>query len=73
MLERHLLGTSAKVGIGADRAMTAGWFLERYGYVDPRSNGFLKNLLSYKKVQTDVRSDKIGAAILDDGMQVIVV
>lgn len=69
MLARHLLGTSAKIGIGADRAMTASRFLERYGYVDPCSNGFLKNVLSEKKVQTDVSSDKIGAAILDDGMQ----
>ncbi|KAJ8442962.1 hypothetical protein Cgig2_019535 [Carnegiea gigantea] len=69
MLARHLLGTSAKIGIGADRAMTASRFLERYGYVDPCSNGFLKNLLSEKKVQTDVSSNKIGAAILDDGMQ----
>ncbi|XP_074310906.1 putative tetraacyldisaccharide 4'-kinase, mitochondrial isoform X2 [Silene latifolia] len=67
MLERHLVGTFAKVGVGANRAMTASWFLERYSYTDSRTNGSLENLLSEKKVE--ITSDKISAIILDDGMQ----
>lgn len=69
MLERHLRETSAKVGIGANRAMTAVGFLERYGYIDSHSDDFFENLLSVNKVGIDVTSDKIGVAILDDGMQ----
>ncbi|KAH9620125.1 hypothetical protein KSS87_010884 [Heliosperma pusillum] len=70
MLERHLLGTFVKVGVGANRAMTASWFLERYRYTDSRTSGSLENLLSEKKVE--ITSDKISAIILDDGMQVII-
>ncbi|XP_021758948.1 probable tetraacyldisaccharide 4'-kinase, mitochondrial [Chenopodium quinoa] len=69
MLERHLLGTSAKVGVGANRALSATLFLEKYGYTDSRVNGFFENLLLVNKVGTNVPSDKIGVAILDDGMQ----
>lgn len=73
MLERHLMGTSAKVGIGANRATAANQFLERYGHIDSCTNNFFENLLLVNKVGTDVTSDKIGVAILDDGMQVIFV
>ncbi|KNA04438.1 hypothetical protein SOVF_199810 isoform A [Spinacia oleracea] len=69
MLERHLMGTSAKVGIGANRATAANQFLERYGHIDSCTNNFFENLLLVNKVGTDVTSDKIGVAILDDGMQ----
>ncbi|KAK9673880.1 hypothetical protein RND81_12G195800 [Saponaria officinalis] len=67
MLRRHLLGTVAKIGVGANRAVTAAWFLRKYGYTDSRVNGSLGNLLSEKKV--DITSEKIAATILDDGMQ----
>ncbi|XP_010666215.1 probable tetraacyldisaccharide 4'-kinase, mitochondrial isoform X2 [Beta vulgaris subsp. vulgaris] len=69
MLERHLMGTSVKVGVGANRAATASWFLDRYGYINSCTNAFFEKLLSVNKVDTDATSDKIGAAILDDGMQ----
>lgn len=59
MLQRQLLGRSAKVGVGANRAATAAYFFERYGYRDPT-----------KRSHLDV--DKIGGVILDDGMQVLV-
>ncbi|CAO2835939.1 unnamed protein product [Amaranthus hypochondriacus] len=69
MLERHLMGTSAKVGSGANRGTTAAWFLEKYGYVDYSANVICKDLLFRNKVDTEATSNKIGAAILDDGMQ----
>lgn len=31
MLQRHLEGTSAKIGIGANRAVTASSFIRKYG------------------------------------------
>lgn len=70
MLERHLMGTSAKVGSGANRGTTAAWFLEKYGYVDYSANVICKDLLFRNKVDSEATSNKIGAAILDDGMQV---
>ncbi|KAF2314207.1 hypothetical protein GH714_024075 [Hevea brasiliensis] len=36
MLTRHLLGTPAKIGMGANRAATAACFLKQYGYIDPK-------------------------------------
>ncbi|KAL2944615.1 putative tetraacyldisaccharide 4'-kinase mitochondrial [Bienertia sinuspersici] len=69
MLERHLMGTSAKVGIGANRAMTAAWFLETYGYTDSHGDVIFEKLLYANKVSADFTSEKIDAAILDDGMQ----
>ncbi|KAK6154435.1 hypothetical protein DH2020_008683 [Rehmannia glutinosa] len=62
MLERQLQGTSAKIGVGANRVATAATFLERYGYVI--FGGVFDKFLSEK-----TNSDRIGAAILDDGMQ----
>ncbi|XP_043688378.1 probable tetraacyldisaccharide 4'-kinase, mitochondrial [Telopea speciosissima] len=61
MLQRHLLRTPAKIGVGANRAVTAAWFFKRYGYTNPRSSGH--------GVDISFNSDKIGAVILDDGMQ----
>ncbi|KAL6999272.1 tetraacyldisaccharide 4'-kinase, partial [Sarracenia purpurea var. burkii] len=61
MLQSHLLGTSAKIGVGANRAATAACFLERYGYMNPH--------ISDQKTRSHPELGKIGAAILDDGMQ----
>ncbi|KAJ4977007.1 hypothetical protein NE237_002113 [Protea cynaroides] len=73
MLRRHLLRTSAKIGVGANRAVTAACFLERYGFTNLRGGG-----MDYPHEHCPVRghevgissdSDRIGAVILDDGMQ----
>ncbi|GFZ13582.1 tetraacyldisaccharide 4'-kinase family protein [Actinidia rufa] len=69
MLQRHLLGTSAKVGVGANRAAMAAGFLERYGYMDPHSGSCFGRHCSDQKRGRNSELDKIGAAILDDGMQ----
>ncbi|KAK9269597.1 hypothetical protein L1049_001373 [Liquidambar formosana] len=69
MLRRHLIGTSAKIAVGANRAATAACFLERYGYVDPHGGTCFERLCVDQKVGIDLNSDKIVAAILDDGMQ----
>lgn len=70
MLRRHLLGTSARIGVGANRAATAARFLERYGYTDTHIGSCLKRCCSNQTTGSSLESDKIGAAILDDGMQV---
>ncbi|PSS06128.1 Tetraacyldisaccharide 4'-kinase precursor [Actinidia chinensis var. chinensis] len=69
MLQRHLLGTSAKVGVGANRAAIAAGFLERYGYMDPHIGSCFGRHCSDQKRGRNSELDKIGAAILDDGMQ----
>lgn len=66
MLQRHLLGTSAKVGIGANRAAVASYFLEKYGCLDFNSSKCFN-----QKAVKQLESGKIGAVILDDGMQVV--
>lgn len=71
MLKRHLHGTSAKVGVGANRAATAATLLERYGYINFCSSTCSGRSFSNKKTGTDSCSEKIGVAILDDGMQVV--
>ncbi|XP_058094865.1 probable tetraacyldisaccharide 4'-kinase, mitochondrial isoform X3 [Magnolia sinica] len=68
MLQRHLLSTSAKIGVGANRAGTAAWFLEKYGYIDQFSTCFEKHCPGQKSSCSEV--GKIGAVILDDGMQI---
>ncbi|XP_062168797.1 probable tetraacyldisaccharide 4'-kinase, mitochondrial [Alnus glutinosa] len=68
MLERHLFGTPAKIGVGANRAAIAACCFERYGYIDPRSSCDHKLCLD-KNVESQLNSEKIGAVILDDGMQ----
>lgn len=70
MLERHLFGTPAKIGVGANRAAIAACCFERYGYIDPRSSCDHKLCLD-KNVESYLNSEKIGAVILDDGMQVL--
>ncbi|XP_027172404.1 probable tetraacyldisaccharide 4'-kinase, mitochondrial isoform X2 [Coffea eugenioides] len=69
MLQRHLQGTSAKVGVGANRAATAASFLERHGYLNFSDSTCSTKAFLSKKARTDSFSDKIGVAILDDGMQ----
>lgn len=79
MLRRHLLGKPAKVGVGANRAVTAAAFIEKYGYRDLRNRGCLKGGSTDQKMGEkagsndqicfDHCSEEIGAAILDDGMQ----
>ncbi|KAL7583097.1 hypothetical protein Lser_V15G45143 [Lactuca serriola] len=65
MLQRHFNGTSVKIGVGANRAATAASFLHKHGFVYPL------DIVSFKKHIPERRivSDKIGVAILDDGMQ----
>ncbi|CAH9138825.1 unnamed protein product [Cuscuta epithymum] len=65
MLERHLQGTPAKIGVGANRAAIASIYFQRYGYIDPRGS------LNHETLSSENIScgDKIGVAILDDGMQ----
>ncbi|KAK9155686.1 hypothetical protein Sjap_003166 [Stephania japonica] len=68
MLERHHVGTSVKIGVGADRAATAACFFEKQGYVDYHSMCFGR--LSHDlEVDASSNSNKIGIVILDDGMQ----
>lgn len=70
MLERHLLERPAKIGVGANRAATAASFIEKYGYVDPRDCASSQKNCINPKVGSHLKSGKIGAVILDDGMQV---
>ncbi|KAI3804756.1 hypothetical protein L1987_26549 [Smallanthus sonchifolius] len=65
MLQRHFNGTFVKIGVGANRVATAASFLHRHGFVYPLDIA----LFEQKVPKTQVESDKIGIAILDDGMQ----
>lgn len=69
MLRRHLQGTYAKIGIGANRAATASSFLEKYGCLNFHDIFCSKRIFSQEKEKNLSNSDQIGAAILDDGMQ----
>ncbi|KAK3017406.1 hypothetical protein RJ639_006700, partial [Escallonia herrerae] len=71
MLQRHLDGTSAKIGVGADRAATAACFIDRYGHIDGHSVSCFERLCYEHDhdARSHLDSDKIGVAILDDGMQ----
>lgn len=72
MLQRHLLKRPAKIGVGANRAATAASFFEKYGYIDPCSCKSSERTCTDQKVGSHLKSEKIGAVILDDGMQVII-
>lgn len=65
MLQRHLLGTPTKFGVGANRAAVACHFIKKYGYVDARKSSW------YEKVHGCLDSEKIGVVVLDDAMQVM--
>ncbi|XP_017980747.1 PREDICTED: probable tetraacyldisaccharide 4'-kinase, mitochondrial [Theobroma cacao] len=69
MLQRHLLGGPVKVGVGANRMATANLFFEKYGYVDCRGSNLFERTYLDQKVGSHISLEKIGAAILDDGMQ----
>ncbi|XP_030553160.1 probable tetraacyldisaccharide 4'-kinase, mitochondrial [Rhodamnia argentea] len=79
MLQRRLIGKSANVGVGTNRAATAAAFIEQYGYRDPRTRECLKGdsndqklgekAGSYGQIRSNHSCEEIGAAILDDGMQ----
>uniref|UniRef100_A0A0A0K5E1 tetraacyldisaccharide 4'-kinase n=1 Tax=Cucumis sativus TaxID=3659 RepID=A0A0A0K5E1_CUCSA len=68
MLRRHLAGSSVKVGVGADRRATAAWFFNKYGYVEFQSSTMAEKYC-LKQMGNLPKSEKIGAVILDDGMQ----
>ncbi|KZV39632.1 putative tetraacyldisaccharide 4'-kinase, mitochondrial [Dorcoceras hygrometricum] len=69
MLQRHLQGTCAKIGIGANQVAIASRFLENYGYV----NFHLERPFSLEREKSLSNSDHIAAAILDDGLQVVLI
>ncbi|KAJ0801842.1 putative tetraacyldisaccharide 4'-kinase [Helianthus annuus] len=64
MLQRHFNGTPVKIGVGANRAATAASFFQRHGFINPLDIACVEVV-----PKTRVVSDKIGVAILDDGMQ----
>ncbi|KAI3790446.1 hypothetical protein L2E82_03489 [Cichorium intybus] len=65
MLQRHFDGTSVKIAVGANRAAIAALFLHRYWFVKPLDIVCFKKQIPERRIVTD----KIGVAILDDGMQ----
>lgn len=70
MLQRQLQGTSTKVGVGANRVATAGRFLEQYGLTSAHAT--FGKLFSEEKIEIQSSNHQIGVAILDDGLQVII-
>lgn len=71
MLERHFQGGPAKIGVGANRAATAAWFLEKYDCVNPSSiKTFFDQSFLHERPKATTISEKLGSVILDDGMQV---
>ncbi|XP_027343831.1 probable tetraacyldisaccharide 4'-kinase, mitochondrial [Abrus precatorius] len=69
MLRRHLRGTPTKIGVGANRAVVASHFIQKYGYIDIcKSSWYGKQNLDWK-VQDFLDSEKIGVVVLDDAMQ----
>ncbi|XP_077210999.1 tetraacyldisaccharide 4'-kinase family protein isoform X2 [Tasmannia lanceolata] len=69
MLQRHLVRTSVKIGVGANRAATAACFLERYGFINMCIMPPFEKLGTDRKFGNSSDADKIGVVILDDGMQ----
>lgn len=67
MLHRHLLQTSARLGVGANRRAIAASILERYGHMD--SSLMLEKLSSPDRCEVGHDNEKVGVVILDDGMQ----
>nr|GEW53839.1 probable tetraacyldisaccharide 4'-kinase, mitochondrial isoform X2 [Tanacetum cinerariifolium] len=55
---------SVKIGVGANRAVTAASFLHKHGFIYPLDIACFEKPIPERHV-----SDKIGVAILDDGMQ----
>lgn len=69
MLQRHFVRTSAKVGVGANRSAVAASFLERDGCINNFNSSYFKKLCPDQKLGGSSITNKIGAIILDDGMQ----
>uniref|UniRef100_A0A7N0TXY4 tetraacyldisaccharide 4'-kinase n=1 Tax=Kalanchoe fedtschenkoi TaxID=63787 RepID=A0A7N0TXY4_KALFE len=69
MLRRHLGGTSAKIGVGANRAVTANAFIKKFGFMDLDKRARFACLGAEQKQLHNFDSDRIGVAVLDDGMQ----
>jgi len=70
MLQRHLLGTPTKFGVGANRAAVASSLIQKYGYIDIRNSSLYEKQNHDQKAQNSLDSEKIGAVVLDDAMQV---
>nr|XP_009413378.1 PREDICTED: probable tetraacyldisaccharide 4'-kinase, mitochondrial isoform X2 [Musa acuminata subsp. malaccensis] len=70
MLERHLSGTSARIGVGANRTAVAASIFERHGYVKFENTLYSKKLSNPHEFGSASENGKVGVAILDDGMQV---
>ncbi|KAL5077482.1 hypothetical protein RYX36_016466 [Vicia faba] len=69
MLQRHLLGTSTKFGVGANRASVASHLIQKYGYTDCRKSSLYENQNLNWKAQNYLDSKTIGIVVLDDAMQ----
>ncbi|XP_020256774.1 probable tetraacyldisaccharide 4'-kinase, mitochondrial isoform X2 [Asparagus officinalis] len=67
MLHRHLLHTSTRIGMGANRITTAASTLERYGRMD--TSLIFEKLSSSHRYESNHENKKVGVVILDDGMQ----
>lgn len=70
MLQRHLLGTPTKFGVGANRAAVASQFIQKYGYIDIHKSSLYEKQNHDWKVQNSIDSEKIRVVVLDDAMQV---
>ncbi|CAL9134319.1 unnamed protein product [Musa textilis] len=69
MLERHLSGTSARIGVGANRTAIAASIFERHGYMKFEHTLYSEKLSNPHKFGSASENGKVGVAILDDGMQ----
>lgn len=69
MLQRHLLGTPTKFGVGANRAAVASSLIQKYGYIDIRNSSLYEKQNHDQKAQNYLDSEKIGVVVLDDAMQ----
>ncbi|CAL5202210.1 unnamed protein product [Lathyrus oleraceus] len=69
MLQRHLLGTSTKFGVGAKRAVVASHLIQKYGYIDIRKTSLYEKQNLNWKAHNSLDSEKIGIVVLDDAMQ----
>jgi len=69
MLHRHLLQTSARIGVGANRRAIAASVLESCGHMD---SSIMFEKLSSSHRSEDHENKKVGVVILDDGMQVFI-
>lgn len=71
MLERHLSLTSARIGVGANRRATAASVFRKYGYIELLDTSLLEKSKTSDSLFLKSEKQRIGFAILDDGMQVL--